>query len=594
MRHEPASTTLGRVVESRWRIRDTEPRAWERLAREAPCSPLVARVLAARGIADPEEARRFLHPKLGHLHDPDGLPDMGRAVERIALALERREPIAIFGDYDVDGISSTCLLFDFFRFIGCRVKYRLPNRLLDGYGLRADAVRELAAEGVKLIITVDNGSSAGEEVDLARVLGVDVVITDHHQPPAVLPQAPAHVTPCVPASSYPFRSLAGVGVTFKLIWALAQRLSRATKVSEEMRRFLVESLALVALGTISDVVPLVGENRVLAKFGLMALSETARPGLRRLVESALEGRGEARVGGEARVDSGAVGYHLGPRINAAGRLGRAETAMDLLLASEDAQAQALARTLEGENRRRQAIERDIFESARDRVLRTVDLDRARAIVLESEGWHTGVIGIVAARIAQEFSRPTVLISLEGGRARGSARSVPGVHICDALAACSEYLSGFGGHEMAAGVELEPRLIESLRRALNDAISLEPSEMVPEVVVDSELRLRDLSLEAVKELELLEPHGHGNREPLLLVEGAAVAGRPRVLGGDGRHLAFHVRQDGPAFRAIAFQQAQWASRLERPGARASLLVTPRISRWQGRSEVELNVREIRVG
>jgi len=572
------------VVEKRWRIREAESEASARLAREIPCSPLVSKLLAKRGIADPGSAHRFLHPKLSHLHDPFALPGMTPAIDRIEEAIRRREPIAIFGDYDVDGISSTCLLQDFFAFIGYPVSYHLPNRLVDGYGLRSSNVRELAARGVKLIITVDNGSSATEEVELAALLGVDVVVTDHHLVPSDVPRAVAVVNPSAPGSSYPFKDLAGVGVAFKLIWALCQRLSRQTKVSDRLRAFLLESLALVALGTISDVVPLVGENRVLAHFGLRALEETKRPGLRRLVDS-VRSRDEG-----ARLEASHVGFWMGPRLNAAGRLGRAETAISLLLSQEDDEAQNLADTLESDNRRRQEIEREILESARELIRENVDLERDRAIVLGGEGWHAGVIGIVAARIAEEFARPTLLLTLDGERARGSARSVPGVHICRALASCAGHLAGFGGHEMAAGVEMSPQRIDDLRRALNEAITLRPEEMVPEIEVDAEVSLLELTPQALAEISLLEPFGHGNPRPLFVLRDAQVAGQPRLLGQEGRHLSFHLRQGGLTLRAIAFDKGRLYGDLEHATA-LSVLFRPKLSWWQGRSQVELDVREI---
>ena len=557
-------------------------------ARSISRSPLIARLLWRRNIADSLTAERFFNPKLVHLHEPLEMPGMATAVDRIERALERQESIAVFGDYDVDGISSTCLLCDFFRFIGRPVRHRLPNRLLEGYGLRESAVRELAASGVQLIITVDNGSSAFEEVEIARTLGVDVVVTDHHQPPARLPRAVAIVNPWLPGSEYPFKDLAGVGVTFKLVWALLQRLSRKQKLSEEFRNFLLESLSLVALGTISDVVPLLGENRVLAKYGLLALERTRRPGLRALVDSVLDRATNTKL------DASHVGFRLGPRINAAGRLGRAETSIDLLLAIDDGVASELAQVLEGENRKRQTLEREMLETARELVREGVDLSRDRAIVLGREGWHAGVIGIVAARIAEEFSRPTLLLSMKDGRARGSARSVPGVHICDALSSCSRWLKGFGGHEMAAGVEMDSSLLDSFRRALNEAIPLTPAEMLPEIEIDAEVSLGDITHNFLEELSLFEPFGRSNPEPLLVARGVTIAGQPRLMGDAGKHLSFHARQGGTVHRAVAFQRGELLGELERPGRRIDLLFHPRLSRWQGRAEVELHVGEIGLG
>lgn len=575
------------MIKVPWRIKESDPALDEALARRLRRTSLTAALLRRRGVHETEAAERFFAPKLLHLHDPFLLPGMNVAVDRIAAAIEAREPIAIFGDYDVDGVSSTCLLYDFFKFLGCPVRYRLPNRLLEGYGLREQSVRSLAAEGVRLIVTVDNGTSAVEEVDLARILGMDVVVTDHHQPAHELPRAVAIVNPWLPGSTYPFQDLAGVGVTFKVVWALCQRLSKQAKLSEKFRRFLLESLALVALGTISDVVPLLGENRVLAKFGLLALQETRRPGLRKLVEAAL-----ARDQ-ETRLDASHVGFRMGPRINAAGRLGRAETAIDLLLAEEEGAAARLAASLEEENRRRQQIEREMVETARGLVRQSVDLERDRAIVLGNEGWHAGVLGIVAARIAEEFSRPTFLLTVEGGRARGSARSVPGVHICDALSSVKDLLSGYGGHAMAAGLELDPGLLEDLRQGLNAAIVLRPEEMVGAVEADAEVHLEQLTDSLLDELALLEPFGRGNEEPVFVARGCGVVGEPRLLGGEGKHLAFHVRQGNAVFRAVAFRQGEWLGRLSRRPTQLDLLFQPRVSRWQGQEKLELHVRELAV-
>ncbi len=579
--------TLPGVVTKRWRM-SADGVGDGAFARSISRSPLIARLLWRRNIADTLAADRFFNPKLVHLYEPLEMPGMAAAVDRIERALERQESIAVFGDYDVDGISSTCLLCDFFRFIGRPVRYRLPNRLIEGYGLRESAVRELAACGVQLIITVDNGSSAFEEVEIARTLGVDVVVTDHHQPPARLPRAVALVNPWLPGSEYPFKDLAGVGVTFKLVWALLQRLSRKQKLSEEFRNFLLESLSLVALGTISDVVPLLGENRVLAKYGLLALERTRRPGLRTLVDSVLDRATNTRL------DASHVGFRLGPRINAAGRLGRAETSIDLLLAIDDGVASELAQVLEGENRKRQTLEREMLETARELVREGVDLSRDRAIVLGREDWHAGVIGIVAARIAEEFSRPTLLLSMKDGRARGSARSVPGVHICDALSSCSRWLKGFGGHEMAAGVEMDSSLLDSFRCALNEAIPLAPAEMLPEIEIDAEVSLGDITHDFLEELSLFEPFGRSNPEPLLVAKGVTIAGQPRLMGEAGKHLCFHARQGGTAHRAVAFHRGELLGEIERPGRRIDLLFHPRLSRWQGRAEIELHVREIGLG
>jgi len=575
------------VVKKRWNVGQIALGPEEELRKELDCSGLLARLLVRRGIEGLEEAQRFLHPKLTHLHDPFQLPGMEAAARRIVRAVQTGEKVAIFGDYDVDGVSATCLMCEFFRFIDFPVTYRLPDRLREGYGLSATAVQEFAAAGVSLIVTVDNGSSAVEEVALAAKLGMDVVITDHHQPPDDLPRAVALVNPWLPESVYPFKDLAGVGVAFKVVWALAQRLSKQTKLSQEFRDFLMQSLAFVALGTISDVVPLRDENRVLAKFGLVALEQARQPGLRELVALALDRSPEKHL------DASHIGFRIGPRINAVGRLGKAEKAARLLLTQDPQEAASLAAELDRENMRRREIESTIAEEARARVLETVDLERERAIVLVGEGWHSGVIGIVASRLVEEFHRPTLLLSLEGDECKGSARSIPGVDIRGALSKCQEHLLGFGGHEMAAGCRADPAALEQLRHALNASIELAPSEMIPEVRVDELVCLEDLTPETLEELARLAPHGQGNPSPSFGLEGVEVVGKPRVMGAGGKHLAFHVRQDRVVRRAVAFGKGTLFPSVSQTGARVSLLLSPRLSSWQGRSEVELHVRELEV-
>jgi len=544
-----------------------------------------------RGVHDAEEAARFLAPKLTYLSDPDELPQMDTAVARIEQSIRLKEKIVIFGDYDVDGISSTCLLLDFFRLIGFPVEYRLPHRLNEGYGLREHTVREFGDKGVDLLITVDNGSSSREEIRLADELGIDVVVTDHHMPSKDLPEPVALVNPWVEPDATSFREFAGVGVTFKLVWGLCQRLSRAKKLSEEFREFLLDSLALVALGTISDVVPLRGENRVLVKFGLIALRNSRRPGIRKLVEAALRtGRG----GGTRSdaVEARDVGFGLGPRLNAAGRLGCADQAIRLLTTESEETAAELLDVLERENQRRRAIEAEIHADARGRVLEE-GLGREKAIVLGDPSWHPGVIGIVASRLVEEFFRPTVLVAL-GERCRGSVRSIPGVHITDALSRCGECLLSFGGHAVAAGLEIEASQLGTLRRMLNETIDLPIEEMVPEIEVDLRVDLSKVTGGFLDELSRLAPHGAGNPEPLLAAGDLEVVGQPRLMGAKGQHLSFFVRAQGRAFRAVAFGKGNYYDKIRTNDSRVSLLFRPTWNSWQGRREIELNVRELVVG
>jgi len=578
------------VVSKRWNLPELDIERLGGLQRETRCSPTVAALLMRRGLSRPQDAQRFLEPKLPDLSEPQTLPDIEPAVERITRAIERRERVTIFGDYDVDGVSSTCLMLDFFHIVEFPVHHRLPHRQRDGYGLHTNAVRELADEGTELIITVDNGSASRVEIEVARDLGIDVVVIDHHQPSRPIPEPVAFVNPWLREESNGFRAFAGVGVTFKVVWALCQHFSRAKKLSPSFRDFLVDSMALVALGTVSDVVPLLDENRVMTKFGLRALESSRRPGLRKLVEICLP-PGETRQDLEASH----IGFRIGPRLNAAGRLGDAGDAVDLLRAQNDEEAERLLEKLENENRRRRSIEADILADARRRVHEDFDLDRDRCIVLADDSWHPGVIGIVAARLVEEFFRPTLLFAITGDRGRGSARSIPGVDIHAALSSSQVHLLKFGGHALAAGAEVEVDKLDDLRDALNAAIDLPPCEMIPEIDVDCRLSLDEVTSGLLDEISRLSPFGEGNPEPLFAATDVEIAGQPRVMGANGKHLAFHVREPGSnnkAFRAVAFGMGALYPLIERRGTRVSILYRPQWNEWQGRRSIELRVTDLR--
>ena len=508
----------------------------------------------------------------------------------------------------MDGLSSTALLVEFFRLVGKEPRVHVPRGREDGYGLRRETVERLAAEGTRLIVTVDNGSSAVEAAARAAELGIDVVITDHHQAAPVLPPAHAHVNPWLPGSRYPFPHLAGVGVAFKLVWAIAQRFSRSKKLSPELREFLLGALAFAALGTISDVVPLLGENRVLASHGLPALERSTRPGLRALVEFARRGEREP-------LTAERVAFRIAPALNAAGRMGDSGEGLRLLLAATDEEARALVQSLDRANRRRQEVEEGLHRQASEMVRAELDLPSTRGIVLARAGWHPGVIGIVASRIAEEFHRPTLLIALDGERGKGSGRSVAGVHLCEALGRCRELLVNYGGHAFAAGLEVESARVDALRRAFDAAIPLAPEELVPEVSLDAELRLEDISERLLHDLRRLEPHGEGNRKPVFLGAGLEVAGVPRFLGQEGRHLSFLVRPGSAVgeaaaagslprvLRALAFGRADLAGSVlggERGSRRPlgpapapiDLAFEPFLNRFRGEEQIELNVKAMR--
>ncbi|MHC4777212.1 MAG: single-stranded-DNA-specific exonuclease RecJ, partial [Planctomycetota bacterium] len=434
---------MGKPDSMIWSVRQGDPAAESKLSAALGVTDMTARLLRNRSICTPEEGARFLHPKLGDLQDPFQLRDMAAAVVRIRKALLEREKILILGDYDVDGVTATALLLRFFRLLHAEADYYIPGRLEEGYGLHTESMERFAAQGVRLIVTVDSGITAREPVARARELGMDVIVTDHHEPSEEIPECTAVIDPKSTGETYPFRDLSGVGVAFKLAWALAQEISNGESVGEELKLFLWECLGLVALGTVADVVPLTAENRILVRQGLKSLEASRHPGERALLS----------VGGTEKPAASDLAFRLGPRINAAGRLGDSRLGVEILTDDSYESAMKVAKELDRMNRKRQEIERKIFEEAREQVLHR-GMDSQPAIVLEHEKWHAGVIGIVASKLVEAFGRPVVLITFDGDHGRGSARSIPAFDIHEAMTLSSGSLASFGGHSQAAGLSLE--------------------------------------------------------------------------------------------------------------------------------------------
>ena len=573
-------------IEKRWREVPVDAGVSADIARDLRCSAIVADLLARRCIESAEDGKRFLDPNLRDLVDPDLLPGIDAAADQIVEAIRTRKSVTIYGDYDVDGVSSTALLSEFFRFAGHEARTYIPQRLGEGYGMNSDAVRRIAADGTDVIVTVDNGSSAVEEIELAQSLGMSVVVTDHHVPSDPLPKPDAFVNPMLPGSRYPFPQLAGVGVAFKVVWAIARRFSRSRKVSREFREFMTKALGFVALGTICDVVPLRGENRILASYGLRALDDGMTPGLRALA-------GLVRRGSRRRpLEASDVGFRIGPCINSAGRLGDAADALELLTTPDEGRAAEVLRQLVRQNERRRRIEKKIHVQARSQVLENVDLGLDRAVVVAGEGWHPGVIGIVAARLVDEFYRPTLLISLDGDTGKGSARSIPQVKIRDAIARVGDCLRRFGGHAQAAGLTIASDRVGEFRELLNQAIEVEPEEMIPEVEIDGEYDLLEWTPKLLREIQKLAPFGSGNREPLFVSHDVEIVGSPRLLGRDAKHLSFIVRQGKCKVRAVAFGMGELFPKLNDGKHRLSVLYQPVLSDWSGKDAVELLVREVK--
>ncbi len=551
--------------------------AASRLAGALGLHPLAARALAARGLADPVLASRFLSPRLEDLPDPFTMKGMEGAVTRIVRAVEEGQRIACYGDYDVDGVTSTVLLSGFLRSAGADVTTYIPHRLVEGYGLNGGAVERLAEGGVNLIVTLDCGITSVEEVAGAARRGVDVVVVDHHTVPVELPAASAILNPHQAGCAYPSKHLAAVGVTFNLTLALRRRLrERGRFGAGRPEPNLKEALDLVALGTVADVVPLVEVNRILVRFGLVELGRARRPGVRALLRVAGVATGE--------VTASQVGFRLAPRVNAAGRLDDAGRGVRLLSATDPAAADALAEELDRENRARQEIERIMLEEAlADAAARVAG--GARGLVLSRPGWHPGVVGIVAARVVERFHRPAVLVGVAGGVGKGSGRSIAAFHLHDALAACAGNLLKFGGHRHAAGVTISPEAIPAFREAFerHAASVLREDDLVPRTRIDGWVDPATLDDRAATDLERLAPFGPGNPEPVFGIR--ARPSRARQVGAAGVHLKLVLADRD----AIAFQMGD---RLPLCAGTVEAAVSLGFDDWDGMRRLQLRVRDLR--
>lgn len=557
-----------------WHCPGGNPAA-QRALEDAGIPALAALTLSARGVTTPEEARSFLADGPELFCEPMAMADMDQAVRRIHQALAAGETIAVYGDYDVDGITATCLLTHYLMDAGGRIIPYIPDRLEEGYGLNREAVETLHAQGVGLIVTVDCGITAVAEADLAASLGIDVVITDHHECKEVLPKALAVVDPRRSDCPYPFKHLAGVGVALKLVLALG---------GKERRKELLERYCdLAAIGTVADVMRLTGENRAIVKLGLRALRHTKRPGLAALLR-------EAGLG-ERPLTSTSIGYTLAPRINAAGRMGCAPVAAELLLTGDSARGEELAKLLCERNRERQAIEADIFAQSVAMAEATPPEER-RALVLAGPGWHQGVVGIVASRMAEKYACPTFMICLQDGHGKGSCRSFGGFNLFTALEACQDLLEGFGGHALAAGFTIAEENIPAFRARLNALVTAETggADMVATLEVDAEITdTALLTLEQVESLDLLEPYGAGNPRPVFALLGCTVVTVAEV--GGGRHLKLRLGCGGRNFDAIFFGVTAADAGLS-TGDRVEVAFSPQINEYRGWRSVQLQICDLR--
>ncbi len=574
------------MMRKRWRIRPHDSERISHLERAAGVSPVVAQMLLCRGIESPEIARDFLSAKLTSLRDPHELPGVTAAAETIWQAIQDEKRITIFGDYDVDGISGSSILLQLLKLLGADVNYYIPNRLAEGYGLNNGALQKLAAAGRQMVITVDCGIASLEEARTARELGLQLIVTDHHEFADDLPEASALVHPRLPGTSYPFGGLCGAGVAFKLAWALCQVASGSSRVPTNMREFLLQALVFATLGTIADVVPLLDENRILVRHGLVGLKERPTIGLKCLMQV-------MEVNDGRPLKSTDVGFGIGPRINAAGRLGQARLAVELLTTRDANRADELARYLDELNGTRQSLERSIYLAAKKQASEEFDPEGDPALVLAGRGWHPGVIGIVAGRIAEKFHRPAVLLSLDelGVKpAVGSCRSVPGFNLHEALSQCSHHFVGFGGHAAAAGVTIEEKHIDAFRAEFCEiaADRIREEQRVAELHIDAETPLSVLTLKALGQLDQLEPFGEGNARPLLCTTGVRLAGNPRKIGGGERHLKLQLSQYGVDLPGVAFGGGEWAEEIAACSDALAVAYHPMVNHFRGRRSVELEV------
>ena len=571
-----------------WRIAAHDRAYVKELSARLKITPLVAQVLVARGHQRVESAEAYLARKLATLHDPETLPGVSQAADRIVAAVKSGRRITIYGDYDVDGVTSTSLLWHCLQLNGATVDYYIPSRLEEGYGLNCDAIRQLHAEDpTRLLITVDCGICSVAEAQLAKELGLELIITDHHTFGATLPDAAVLVHPRLPGdhTPYAFGELCGVGVAFKLAWAICARMGDGKKATPRMREFLLSAIGLAAIGTIADVVPLVDENRVIVHFGLASLLDRSNPGLKELLRI-------SKVLEKGTLQAEDIAFAVGPRINAAGRLGQARLAVELLTTTDNERAVALATYLDGLNKDRQTVERKILKQAKELVEENAEWTDHRALVLSHAEWHPGVIGIVATRVAEHFQRPTIMIALGGlnGFAQGSGRSFAGFNLHAGLTACQSLLESYGGHHAAAGLKIRPDGIDAFRTAFVQYVSENHSAQpgTAELAVDAEVQLSDITLRSVTELEKLGPFGAANPRPIFVASNVELASPPKKMGEGERHLSIFVRQYGQRMRGVAFGKGDWADEMVKHNGPISICFQPTINRFQGRESVEFHL------
>ena len=558
-------------MNKKWECYNLDNEKVEELVKKRHITNLLASILVNRGIIDGEKINVFLNPTRKDFYNPFLMPDMEIAVKRIVKAIENKEKIMIYGDYDADGITSITVLKKYLNEIGLKTGEYIPNRLNEGYGLNKDAISKIYNDGYRLMITVDCGISGLEEVEYANSLGMEIIITDHHEPAEKLPEAIAVIDAKRKDNKYPFNQLAGVGVVFKLIQAIS------TELKLEEKEYL-KYLDLVCIGTISDIVPLVDENRVIAKLGLKLIEKTKNIGLKTLLN----------IADLKKIDSNAISFGVAPRINACGRMGFQEEALQLFLTEDSEKATTIAKRLVQFNQERQAKEKQIFEEVIEKIEKD-DKDK-KCIVLAEENWHHGVIGIVASKITEIYYKPSILICLEGDKGKGSGRSVPGFDLYTALTKCSDYIEKFGGHSMAIGITIKKENFEKLKEAIEKyAQESNISDIMPIINIDKEINLKNINIEEVKSLELLEPFGEGNKMPLFLLRNLKIDSI-RALSG-GKHLKLTLKQDNNIVDAIGFNMGD-LSKEYLLGDKVDVVGTIEINSFGNKENIQINLKDIR--
>jgi len=566
-----------RTSPPRWELASSpEHTLVDSLVQKISLSRNIVKILLNRGHETPEKINKFLNPELSDLKDPFEMVGMEAGVTRVTEALYNNEKILVYGDYDVDGITATSLLYMIFNKLGANADFYMPNRLTEGYGLSVEGIDQAKSEGVGLLVTVDTGITAVEEIKHASSIGIDTVVTDHHEPGMAIPEALAIINPKQENCSYG-GELSGVGVAYKFAQALYRRLGQ----DEEE---LFEHLDLVALGTSADIVPLVDENRVLTKFGIKQIARTTKPGIKSLAfVSGLMGK---------EIGTGQVVFILAPRLNAIGRLGDARQAVRLLSTRDERLASEIARKLDGENKRRKEIDEKTLREALEQMEETIDPENDKAIVLAAEGWHQGVIGIVASRLVERYHLPTVMIAISDDEGKGSARSIPGFHLCEALKECEHLLIRYGGHKYAAGLSIKAENIPAFRKKFQEvsARNLTLEDTTPKLHIDLEIELKDISDSFVEMLEQFSPFGPQNMRPIFLTRNCEVVDTPYVVGNN--HLKLRVGKDGAVLDVIGFGFGDVAGQLSGRGCLVDIVYALEFNTYRGVTKIQIRLRDIK--